>query len=113
MTVNAKETEKRTQLALSAIKSAYGTPEDEFGATMFVSHHLEELDGNYWEKHLETSSPEPIRVLDILTLRSHWGDEDEDGIDTFDFTLPDDVTDYVISVRFDEDGTVEDISMES
>ena len=48
-------------------------------------------------------------------LRSHWGDEeeDEDGIDTFDFTLPEDVTDYVISVHFDEEGAVDDISMES
>jgi hypothetical protein len=49
-------------------------------------------------------------------LRSHWGDDDdgdEEGIDTFDFTLPDEVTDYVISVRFDEDGEVESVSMES
>lgn len=113
MTVDAKEIEKRTKLALSAIKAAYGTSGDEFGATMFVSHHLDELDSSYWEKHLKTASPEPILVLDILTLRSHWGDEDDDGIDTFDFTLPDDVTDYVISVRFDENGTIEDITMES
>ncbi len=46
-------------------------------------------------------------------LRSHWGDEDDDGIDTFDFTLPEDVTDSVISVRFDEKGQVEEITMES
>lgn len=46
-------------------------------------------------------------------LRSHWGDEDDDGIDTFDFTLPEDITDYVISVRFDEEGQVEEITMES
>ena len=99
--VNAKEIEKRKEIALSAIKAAYGTSDDEFGATMFVSHHLEELDVSYWGKYLKTASPEPIRVLDILTLRSHWGDEDDDGIDTFDFTLPGEVTDYVISVRFD------------
>jgi hypothetical protein len=49
----------------------------------------------------------------MLELRSHWGAEAEDGLDTFDFTLPDDVTNYVIAVRFNEDGEVHDISMES
>ncbi|MUI16138.1 DUF2004 domain-containing protein [Massilia dura] len=34
-------------------------------------------------------------------------------MDVFDFSLPDDVTDYVISVRFDDSGEVENISMES
>lgn len=113
MPANEREIKKRTEIALSAIKAAYGTTDDEFGATLFVSHHLEELDVSYWEKYLKTASPEPIRVLDILTLRSHWGDEDEDGIDTFDFSLPGEITDYVISVRFNENGSVEDISMES
>jgi hypothetical protein len=51
-------------------------------------------------------------VLDLLELRSCWGDE-EDGIDTFDFTLPESITNYVISVRFDEMGRVEEITMES
>ncbi|MDZ4405913.1 DUF2004 domain-containing protein [Prosthecobacter sp.] len=113
MSPNTSEIEKRRETALAAIKTAYGTEEDEFGATMFVSHHLEELDASYWLKHLQAASPEPTRVLDMLVLRSHWGDEDENGIDTFDFTLPDEITNYVISVRFSEDGSVNDISMES
>jgi hypothetical protein len=121
MTTNAKEVIRREKLALSAIRSALGTDEDELGATLFVSHHLEEIEANYWKTHLGTDKPEPARVLDILVLRSHWGDEDGDedgdegdkGIDVFDFTLPGDVTDYVISVRFDEEGAVDEISMES
>lgn len=52
-------------------------------------------------------------MLDILVLRSHWGEDDKDGIDTFDISLPDDVTNYVISVGFDEDGNVAEITMES
>jgi hypothetical protein len=44
-------------------------------------------------------------------LQSHWGGDDE--LKTFDFTLPDDATNYLISVRFDEDGDVSGISMES
>ena len=37
----------------------------------------------------------------------------QNEIETFDFTLPEDVTDYVISVRFGGSGQVEEISMES
>jgi hypothetical protein len=37
----------------------------------------------------------------------------EGEIEYFDFTLPDEVTDYVISVHFDDAGTIEGISMES
>lgn len=113
MAAHAVEVEQRKQAALAAIRSAFGTAEDEFGATMFVSHHLEEVDAGYWQEHLGATQPEPVRVLDLLELRSHWGDDDEDGLDVFDFTLPGEVTDYVISVRFDEAGEVEEISMES
>ena len=34
-------------------------------------------------------------------------------METFDFTLPDDVTNYVVSVHFDETGEIDDIDMES
>jgi hypothetical protein len=49
----------------------------------------------------------------MLDLRSHWGAGDAEGIDAFDFTLPGGVTNYVISVRFDDKGDVAEISMES
>lgn len=104
---------RRETTARAAIKQSLGSGQDESGADLFASHHLEELEGEYWQKHLGTSRPEPIRVLDILELRSHWGEDDDNGLDVFDFTLPDDVTDYVLSVRFDETGEVEEISMES
>jgi hypothetical protein len=113
MTATRDEIERRENSARDAIKRAFGTKEDEFGATLFVSHHLDEIEESYWQKHLGTSNPEPSRVLDILELRSHWGDEEDDGIDTFDFTLPESITQYVISVRFGEMGQVEQITMES
>lgn len=113
MSANDNEVERRKKTALAAIKRAFDTEEDECGATLFVSHHIEEIDEAYWQKYLGTARPEPSRVLDILELRSHWGGEEDDGIDTFDFTLPGDITDYVISVRFGETGEVEGISMES
>ena len=113
MTATRDEIERREKSARDAIKRAFGTKEDEYGATLFVSHHLDEIEESYWQKHLGTANPEPSRVLDILELRSHWGDEGDDGIDTFDFTLPESITQYVISVRFGETGQVEQITMES
>ncbi|MEJ2620012.1 MAG: DUF2004 domain-containing protein [Candidatus Thiodiazotropha sp.] len=113
MEANEEEIEKRKVLALSAIKKAYGTEADEYGATLFVSHHLEEIEEGYWKKHLGTTQPEPRSVLDMLIFQSHWGDEEDDGIDTFDFTLPEGITNYVISVRFNDVGEIEEISMES
>jgi hypothetical protein len=65
------------------------------------------------QKHLGCEKPDPVRVLDILELRSHWDSEGDDGIETFGSTLPNSVTNPVISVRFDEAGEVEEISMES
>ncbi len=108
-----EEIERRKSAAISAIKKAFGTEEDEYGATLFVSHHLEELEEDYWQANLGTPKPEPGQVLDILNLETHWGDEHSDGMDTLDFTLPGDVTNYLISVSFDAAGEVEEITMES
>ncbi len=108
-----EEIERRKTAAISAIKNAFGTEADEYGATLFVSHHLEEIEQEYWQAILGSPVPEPEQVLDILVLQSHWGDENSDGMDTLDFTLPGGVTDYLISVSFDGAGEVEEISMES
>jgi hypothetical protein len=113
MAVNDTEIQRRKQLAVESIRRTFGTDEGEYGATLFVTHHLEELPGDYWQKHLGSDSPEPSKVLGLLQLRGHWGDGDEDGIDVFDFTLPGEVTNYVLSVRFDGSGEIEEISMES
>lgn len=110
MSENDKEIARRTKAGLAAIRQSLG--EDDSAAELFASHHVEEIDAAYWKQRTGTAQPTAKQVIDLLELRSHWGDEGEDGMDTFDFTLPGDVTDYVLSVRFDEDGEVEDVSME-
>ena len=106
----ADEVDKRTKLALDAIRKEYGTDAGEFSTTMFVSHHLEELPKDYWQEHTGTDKPEPAAVLGLLELKSNWGESD---IENFDFSLPGDVTDYLLSVRFDDAGEIDEISMES
>ena len=106
----AGEVEKRAKLALEAIRKAYGTEAGEFSTTLFVGHHLEELPRDYWLERIGTDAPNPAAVLDLLEFKSNWGDDD---IENFDFSLPGDVTNYVLSARFNDAGEVDEISMES
>ncbi|GAB5405926.1 MAG: hypothetical protein Aurels2KO_41570 [Aureliella sp.] len=106
------EIERRRKAAIDAIRCVHGTADDEHGATLFVAHHLGEIDADFWLRHCGVSRPTATQVLDILVLRSHSGGDDDDVV-TFDFTLPDDATNYVISVEFDGNGDVSDVSMES
>lgn len=94
--------------ALDGIKQSSGTEQGKYGIDKFVSHHLDELPQSYWDKHVDTSKLTNEQVINLLILRNKWEDEE-----VYDFTLPDEVTDYVISVSFDEDGLIESISMES
>ena len=103
------EFERRAEAALAAIQGAYGTPEDEYGGTLFVSHHLEHVGEDYWLKHVGSASPEPKEVLGLLEIHSDL----EDGLEVLDFSLPGEVSNYLICVTFGEDGDVEGISMES
>ena len=104
------DVETRKLLALDAIRQASGTKTGGDSVNLFVEHHLEELPSSYWQKHLGSGAPEPAAILGLLQLRSSWGEGD---IEYLDFTLPDEVTDYVLSVHFDGRGTIDGISMES
>ncbi len=111
MTDKAAELARREQAARAAIKNGFDMEDEESGAAMFVAFHLEELPPEYWQEQMETARPDPAAVLDILELDEHWGEED--ALEYLDFTLPGKVTDYVISVHFDQKGKILEISMES
>ncbi|MEP5761137.1 MAG: DUF2004 domain-containing protein [Litoreibacter sp.] len=104
--------EKREKIALSTIKSYMGTPEGEDCVILFVEHHLEELEADYFSRTYGTTTPAASQMLSSLVLVSSWSYQDDGNIDVFDFSLPGEVTDYVLSVRF-SGGDVEEISMES
>lgn len=114
------EIARRTAVGLAALKQllAEDPANDENPVALFVTHHLDEIEPEYWTEQTGTATPTPAQVLELLVLRNHWGvdDEDEiddDGLEMFDYTLPAEKTDYVLSVRFDEEGQVYDIDMES
>ena len=100
------ETEARV---FGAIASVAGTPAGEYGVDLFISHHIEEIESSYWQRHLGTSHPTREQVLKLLVFVE---DPDPDQM-TFDVTLPDGVTDYVLALRFTDQGEIEEITMES
>ena len=104
------ELERRKLVALAAIRQAHGTEDGEDSIVLFVAHHLEELPQSYWQEQLATATPDSAAVIGLLAFRSSWGEGD---LENFDFTLPGDVTDYVVSAHFDEKGEIDGISMES
>ncbi len=120
--VDQEELERRKALALKRIHAAYGKDGHEYDVTMFVDHHLEEIEPEYWLKHAGVQKPDPADVLGLLILRYHWtpydGDDpdiedDEEGLQLLDFTLPENTTQYLICVEFDNDGQIDGIRMES
>jgi hypothetical protein len=108
--MTAGESEKRQKLAFEAIKQAFGTESGEDSINLFIEHHLEELPQSYWQELLGASTPQPAAVLGLLQFHSSWGEND---IEYFDFTLPNGVTNYVVSVHFDDSGNIDGTSMES
>ena len=104
--------ENHKQAALIKIRSLYGTPTGEDNVTLFVDHHLAEIEPDYFSKTYGTASPTAHQLLDSLILIGAWSSEDDGNIDVFDFSLPGNVTNYLISVRFAGDD-IQEISMES
>ena len=111
MPSSSEEISRREIAARKHIEAIYGKPGDEYGVTLFVSHHLKEINPSYWAKHTGSDKPEAGQILGMLELRIDA--EEEDEIEIFDFSLPGGVTDYVISVEFNESGGIVGVSMES
>lgn len=102
----------KTATALSAITALYNTEDGEYSTTEFVAHHTEELTSEDWKTSLGKPNPAPMDILGSLILVDKWASEDDGEIDTYDFSLPGEVTDYMLSVRFEGD-TVKSVEMES
>ncbi|EKU96256.1 hypothetical protein Lepto7375DRAFT_0242 [Leptolyngbya sp. PCC 7375] len=112
MTAIPNELTRRMQVALEAIQDSVGTEAGEFGAELFVLHHLEEIDAAYWLERLGNVKPDSKQILGLLILLSPSGEE-EGEFEQLDFTLPGDVSNYILSVQFDDSGNIDEICMGS
>ena len=113
MNVDEDVFKERQAIALRSIKSLYDKPEGEYGPTLFVSHHLSEIESAYWLRTVGIEQPSPDQILNLLVLVNSWSSEGDENINTFDVGLPENASNYLLSVRFDGDGHVQDVAMES
>lgn len=113
MTSPPNKLARRTQVALEAIQSSAGTEAGKFGADLYVSHHLAEIDSVYWLERLGTAKPDPRQILGLLIPISDSDKREDEDFETLDFTLPGDVSNYILSVQFDDSENVYEICMES
>lgn len=105
--------EKRIELAKAKICSSYGTEDGEFSSNLFVELHLEEMESEYWIEHFDCEKPSPQTLLNGLLLIDSWDSEEDGVIDTYDFSLPNDASNYMLSVRFDSKDNIIEFNMES
>lgn len=111
---------KKEPQARQALANALVTGQFKESVMLFVEHHLEEIEAEYWQEFFGTTRPSAEQIIAKLEVedRSYLEDEelDEDEIEYYanhlDFSLPDEVSQYVLCVTF-KDGQVVDISMES
>ncbi|OTG64796.1 DUF2004 domain-containing protein [Acinetobacter silvestris] len=111
---NAAQILRLERKARAAMLSTYQNDTEENAVRLYATHHLEEIESDYWVKNLGTTTPQPLQVLNMLELSPNldWTLE-ADEIYRIDFTLPDEVTQYVLCVELDHDESVIGISMES
>ena len=90
---------------------------EEYGAVLYVSHHLEVLADDELHKIFGTtdrSQLTPAVVLSRLVLvRVGLYPEDEDAPLLLDYSVAPEITDHLLCVRYDARGDVTDVAMES
>lgn len=103
------------RLARAAIAADSGTEAGEHSVDLMVSHHLEELSKEQLAELFGVASPGPRIFLDRLVLDHNQYLVEAEGwvFRSLDYSLPGELTDYVLCVRFGEDGLVTGIEMES
>lgn len=97
---------EKEKIARLALKNALTTGVFKQNVLLFIEHHLDEVEPGYWKNHFGTTQPTALQVVDKLVL------QDNSDANLLDFTLPDDVTQYLLCVTL-EGNQIIDISMES
>ena len=83
----------------------------------YIEHHLEEIDDielkQIIDKPIEEISAEKQMLTKLFLKRVGFYPGDEDDFAIFDFTIGEDLTQYIIAITFNEDIEVQYMSMES
>ena len=100
--------------ARSAISSDFTRDEDS-PSHMYLSHHLDELDSETVAQCFGPDGPYGLdQLLSALRLkRIGLYPEGDSYVATFDYTIDEDITQYILAIEFDAAGDVISVSMDS
>jgi hypothetical protein len=100
--------------ALQAISDDFDLGDESETARFYLEHHLSELSSEEKDALLGGSEVDKQKFLDCLVLkRIGVYPEDEESYAVFDIQFPEEYTNYLMAVTFDEDGKISCISMDS
>ena len=102
----------KISIAQKEIEKRFGSPDGEMSVNLFVSHYKEELRADEWKALLGETNPTDKDILKCIVFKDSWDSEGDGNVDTYDFSLPNGLTQYVVSLRFDAD-TIISVDMES
>lgn len=84
---------------------------------LYIAHHRDELPQGEWEQLFGAIEPNDVDaecfLAQLQVVRVGLYPDAEDRCLLLDYTLPDGVTNYLLSVSFDHNGQLADIEMES
>lgn len=105
---------KLASIAWEAISEDWDLDEDSETARFYLQHHLDEFDEDEIMQIFGTADvTKPIFMKALSLVRIGLYPEDEESFILFDIQFPEELTDYLMSVRMTKDGQVNDISFES
>ncbi|MDX2463374.1 MAG: DUF2004 domain-containing protein [Porticoccus sp.] len=100
--------------AFESLSSDYDLGEESETALFYLQHHKEELSNDELIKIFGTTEiTKNIFFKNIAVNRVGLYPEDEESYSVIDIKLPDEYTNYIMAVTFDEDGELSYISMDS
>lgn len=106
--------ESRIEKAFEAVADDLELDEDTGTARFYLQHHLNEFSDEELQSVFGTEDVTEESFLDnLLVTRIGLYPEDHDSWSTIDIKLPDEFTNYLMSVTFNTDGELTGIAMES
>jgi len=99
---------------LKAILEAYAANKtgEAHATVLYASHHIDELDTESLISATGDAKPDQETLLSKLILLDSWEDEDTETVN-MDFILPNDVTHYMLCVKYNSSEELLSIEMES
>ena len=109
-----KSLDKFAEKAFGEISNDYDLGEESEAARFYLQHHIDELSEDELKDVFGTLDIDKETYFKALSIRRiGLYPEDDESFAVFDIQLPEDFTNYLMAVTFDQSGELSYISMDS